>query len=180
MKLSRKSFLILLAAALFLPCVYYLRRLFFGRVDQAIPSAAYFRAALPTEFLDGLVGLIAPGQVRVPLDRRAITEKVIADAKRKLGARARPADAVRLLDTAARRDHRKRFADLSHEQMRKVLSGVLQSVSVESYLLIMLRDEVMKHYYSHPSVWAYLGRPQPPQPLGQIDYDKPPVSSVHG
>ena len=180
MKLSRKSFLKLLAGAVVIPGIYYLRQLFFIGTGDAIPSSASFRDVSPRQFLEGLVGLIAPSQVNVPLDRRAITEKVIADAKQRLPGRARPADAVRLLNTAAGRDHGKTFADLSHEQMRQVLSNVLQSVSVESYWLIALRDEVMKRYYSHPSAWQYLGQAQAPQPNGYRDYDKPPVSSAHG
>lgn len=177
MKLSRKSFLKLLAGALLIPGVYYLRKLFFVTTDPVPPG---FRTALPTKFLESVVGLIAPSQVPVPLDHHAITAKVIADAEQKLAGKARPEDAVRLLNTAAKRDHRKMFADLSREQMQQLLTKVLQSVSLESYVLIMLREEVMKQYYSHPSVWKYLGQAHPPQPYGYLDYDKPPASSDHG
>jgi hypothetical protein len=180
MKLSRKSFLKLLAGALLVPGVYYLRKLFFVTTDQAPARSASFDTAVASDFLEAVVGLIAPRQVPVALDHHAIAAKVIADAKQTLADQARPEDAVRLLNTAAKRDHHKMFADLSREQMQQVLTKVLQSVSLESYLLIMLREEVMKEYYSHPSVWKYLGQAHPPQPYGYLDYDKPPASSTHG
>ena len=174
MKLSRKSFLQLIGLVLLFPCVYWLRRLFVRSNTTGSSPTASMPGLTPTQIFEDLVDIIAPKKVAVQLDESAIVATVTQQTS--LRVRSAPTNSLRLLNATARKRHGKTFVRLSRTEKKDVMNNATEVSTPDSYFLMELREEVMRHYYADPAVWQYLGQAEAPQPWGHLDYDKKPGS----
>ena len=124
--------------------------------------------------LENAVGVIAPTQVAVQLDRQAIIQRATQNAERQSGKTSLRREAAKLLNSTARQVYGKGFSALSQRQKKVVMGNALETASDDGYLLLHLRHEVLTRYYEDVSVWKHLGLDRPPQPYGYMDYDQRP------
>ena len=134
-------------------------------------------AALPTQDLRLLIDTLvpadeSPGAVELGIHTAIETSiRAHADYQKLL------LDGVAWLDRESERRYQARFSELPGEPREFLLTVAENSPrnSAQRRLFTVLRNDVIRRYYTHPDAWAQLGYPGPPQPLGFMDYSEPPA-----
>lgn len=83
---------------------------------------------------------------------------------------------VNWLNFVAKKLNTPDFASVSVESQLKIvaLSERSQIATLPNLFYLTVRQDVFQYYYAHPEILKYFYYARPPQPLGFVDFTKPP------
>lgn len=165
MSLTRRAFVKLLSLASLLK---WSPRLF------AAPSIQDFESTLAA-FLDTLMPADeAPSATELNVDHMLL-QKAGGDARytRLL------LNGCLWLENTALREFQSPFAELDESQRARIVAAMEQasSRSLANVFFANVQKDLFELYYSQPASWQGLGIDRPPQPMGYLDYQKPPAAT---
>ena len=83
----------------------------------------------------------------------------------------------RWLNRQARKQGTQTFAELDVPEREGIVRLAEQAAakSLPHAFFVYTRDDIFQFYYAQPETWVMLDYPGPPQPLGFMDYTRPPA-----
>jgi hypothetical protein len=133
--------------------------------------------ALPTQDLRLLIDTLVPADESPGAVELGIHTAIETSVRRHANYQELLLNGVAWLDRESERRFQARFSELAGEDREFLLTVAETSprTSAQRQLFTVLRNDVMQRYYTHADAWAQLGYQGPPQPLGFMDYSKPPA-----
>lgn len=146
---------------------------FFGKWAGAQQTIA----ALPTQDLRLLIDTLVPADESPGAVELGIHTAIETSVRRHANYQELLLQGVAWLNRESEQRFQARFSELPGEDREFLLTVAENSprTSAQRQLFTVLRNDVMQRYYSHADAWDQLGYQGPPQPLGFMDYSKPPA-----
>jgi hypothetical protein len=134
-------------------------------------------AVLPTQELMLLVDTLVPADESPGAVALGIHTAIETSIRAHANYQELLLNGVAWLDRESERRFQARFSELPGESREFLLTVAENSPrnSAQRRLFTVLRKDVIQRYYTDPEAWVQLGFQGPPQPLGFMDFSKPPA-----